>query len=58
MIRLNYAPVGGYEKYVGSSTTFDVISQEVTKQLLANPSQPARLINSTLIVYEVRVSFI
>jgi hypothetical protein len=53
VVRLNYAPTEGFEKFVGSKTDFDLVSMSHAKTMLTRKSNPARLINSTLLVFEV-----
>eukprot|EP00873_Tetraselmis_striata_P008616 jgi/Tetstr1/428880/TSEL_018860.t1 len=53
VFRINFAPTRTFEKYVGSKTTFDVVNLHHTEMLLEGKHKAARLINSTMIAFEV-----
>lgn len=65
VMRMNYAPTAGFEKDVGSRTTFDFVNQQHTKAFIprvhtggqAPESLRAPLRNSTITLFEVTSPF-
>lgn len=65
VFRINMAPTRGFERFVGTKTTFDIINQQHTKAFLPNieagghlpTSKRSGLRNSILTVFEVDKEF-
>ena len=53
VVRLNYAPTRGFVEHVGTKTTFDVTSEEISRAMVNGKKIPHRLLNSTMVAYEV-----
>jgi len=53
VLRVNLAPTHEFERFVGSKTTFDLANLQHAQMLLEGRHRSTRLLNSTLILFEV-----